>query len=462
MDYTNWDWLPRAADELENYVRRLLAESGVEPHDVSARAKSIASFQRKQDAKQYADPMAEITDIVAIRIITYSNTDRERVRQLIKSRFAVLPNEDRNPGDEKPPSRRGYDCLHIVVSGEHEDGDSDWIVAGGDLERFFRTFGGLEVQIRTVAGHAWAEFEHARRYKGPQYKAVSEQDQGTIDQLFGAASDARRALDETFVAIERILARPTVDVESDHSESPVEPPLPQDEAEVVALEPETLAPFLRARFPDDGDGSEKGVEFAIELCRLLGIDSVDALEAALENVDSDQVRALMNSGAPVTRVRRLDDELLARFGQDYIDKTSGAGTARHRALQLEWRYDRLRGKTRYRTYLLAGTARPSALGFGPYTAVGALREVVRTLALLEGPERVLVPGYISHADDLPTGMRAKWVPLQDYEGLWVASNLNREASEQLMAQLLAQSNPVDLRVVRDDVQVADGRQRSKA
>ncbi|WP_205967292.1 hypothetical protein, partial [Pseudomonas viridiflava] len=103
-------------------------------------------------------------------------------------------------------------------------------------------------------------------------------------------------------------------------------PSTPDEAEVVALDATTLEPFLKARFPGDGDGSEKGVEFGIELCRLVGIDSVNALEAALEDVDSDQVQALMNSGVSVTRVRRLDDELLARFGQDYIDKTSGAGT----------------------------------------------------------------------------------------------------------------------------------------
>lgn len=79
VDYTNWDWLPRAAEEVESYVRRLLAESSIQPHAVSARAKSIASFQRKQRLKKYTDPMAKITDIVAIRIITYSNTDRDRV-----------------------------------------------------------------------------------------------------------------------------------------------------------------------------------------------------------------------------------------------------------------------------------------------------------------------------------------------------------------------------------------------
>src|SRR5699024_4486610 len=67
-----------------------------------------------------------------------------------------------------------------------------------------------EIQIRTVASHAWAEFEHSRRYKGVGYRKVSEHDRETIDQLFGAAADARSALDETFTAIDRVLANPSL------------------------------------------------------------------------------------------------------------------------------------------------------------------------------------------------------------------------------------------------------------
>ncbi|AND16932.1 GTP pyrophosphokinase [Rathayibacter tritici] len=458
VDFTNWDWLPRAAEEVEGYVQRLLAESSIQPHAVSARAKSIASFQRKQRAKKYADPMGEITDIVAIRIITYSNTDRDRVGELIRSRFAVLPGEDRNPGEEKPKRLRGYDCLHIVVSGEVHGHDSDWVVSGGELERYFTTFGGLEIQIRTVAGHAWAEFEHARRYKGAQYEAVGEQDRVTIDQLFGAASDARRALDETFVAIDRILARPSFDEESRRDQVRVERETgPGDATASTPLDVRALCEFLESRFPDDTDGSEKGIEFGIELARCCGIDTVDQLESALEDVDSEQVRALMESGGPVTRVRRLDDELLARFGQDYIEKTTNTGTARHRGRQLEWRYDRLRGKTRYRSYLLLSRSARTEFDAGPYTAIGALREVARIIASKCGREAVALPGVVSLEPDLPPRTRAKRVSVDDDSDVWVISNLGREAVEGVMADLLSRVCPFDLRVVRGDVVVADGR-----
>lgn len=231
-----------------------------------------------------------------------------------------------------------------------------------------------------MAGHAWAEFEHARRYKGAQYEAVGKQDKETIDQLFGAASDARRALDETFVAIDRILARPTIDSERPHIQVRVEPEAVHGETLSTPLDKDALSDFLQSRFPDDTDGSQIGIEFGIELARCCGIDTVELLESALEDVDSEQVRALMESGGPVTRVRRLDDEMLAHFGQDYIEKTKNAGNVQHRGRQLEWRYDRLRGKTRYRTYLLLSRTRQAEFDAGPYTAVGALREVARILA----------------------------------------------------------------------------------
>lgn len=460
VDYTNWDWLPRAAGEIESYVRRLIDESGTIPHDVTARAKTIDSFQRKQRAKDYSDPLKQVTDIVAIRVITYSVTDRDRVGNLIRSRLAVLPGEDRNPGVGRPDDRRGYDCLHLVVSGEIDALDSDWLVSGGALEKYFKRFGGLEVQIRTVASHAWAEFEHARRYKGAQYNAVSDQDKGTVDQLFGAASDTRRALDEIFVAIDRILARPTIGLEDEPRGDRVDWTSEAQSSTSTPVDVSSLARYLEARFPDDGEGSLRGIDFAVEVIHASGIDTLEGLDAVLEDVDSDQVRTLMDLGAPVTRVRRLDDELLSHFGQDHIDRTGHVGRGGSRILQLEGRFDRLRGKTRYRAYFVLGRPDNIDLKGEPLTAVGAMREVIRILARERGPERVTLSGLISLEHDLPSGTRAKEIVLSNGSSIWVASNLNRSASENVMAQLLGRARPIDLRVERDELVVADGRART--
>ena len=206
-DYVDWDWLPGAADEIKVYLTRLLTEGSIVAHAVDSRSKSIASFQEKCARKGYDNPRLEVTDTVAVRLIMYSVTDKDRAVELVRERFDVA--EDFNPGDLKDSERRGYDCAHLIVTGEKGTGSRDWMVAGGSLSKYFDRFGGLEIQIRTVASHAWAEFEHSRRYKGTLYEKISEHDRRTIDQLFGAAADARSALDETFTAIERVLANPT-------------------------------------------------------------------------------------------------------------------------------------------------------------------------------------------------------------------------------------------------------------
>jgi ppGpp synthetase/RelA/SpoT-type nucleotidyltranferase len=454
LDYTTWDWIPGAAGEMQSYVERLLQEAGIRAHDVAARVKSIASAQRKQAFKRYASPMREMTDIVAVRIITYSNTDRARAGDLIRERFSVIDGEDRNPGDDKPERLRGYDCQHIVVSGQQSSIETDWLISGGSLSRFFDELGGIEVQIRTVAGHAWAEFEHARRYKGAQYGSIDEQDQETIDQLFGAASDARRALDEVFVAIDRILARPSVDESSTHLDESGVAPTGSRETDDTALTAENLATFLATRFPDDRPPSDSGIVFGLQLAAACGIDTMGALKAALEPIDSEQVLDLMDITTPVTSIRRFDDELLARFGEKYIRDTGALGQVRSRSQQLEWRFDRLRGKSRYKVYYIEGVDRPAHLPLRPLTATGVVRELAALIAREKSIECVTGLDAVSRFDDLPRGARGKPVDVRPGEVIWVSTNLNRDGSEELMRDLLALADGLDLRVERDGRTVA--------
>lgn len=347
VDYRNWDWLPGAASEIESYLERLLAEAAITAHSVNGRAKSISSFQRKIAEKNYTDPVRQVTDSVAVRIITYSVTDRDRAVELIRNRFSVLPGEDRSPGDSYPSSKRGYDCRHLVVNGEQDEDGSGWLTSGGDLIRYFRSFGGLEIQVRTVAAHAWAEFEHARRYKGEAYDSISRADQETIDGLFGAASDARKSLDETFIAIDRLLANPpSASTEQPHEAG--QQNVEHDRAYVASdapLSPDGLRDFLERRYSDDNPGSEAGLKFGCDLVEACGIGSIEDLKEALDDIDAERVKRLMNHTVAVTGVRRLDDELLATFGEKYIDATGALGNVTSRHDQLKWRYDRVRGKS---------------------------------------------------------------------------------------------------------------------
>lgn len=465
VEYRNWDWLPEAAIEVERYLKRLLAEAAVTAHSVSARAKSITSFQDKCHRKNYLDPLQDVTDTVAVRIITYSVTDRERAIKLLQDRFQVK--EDHNPGDTKPSDRRGYDCQHLIITGENSTSNSGWMIVGGRLLQYFTTFGGLEIQIRTVAAHAWAEFEHSRRYKGQPYQAISDQDRKTINQLFGAASDARRALDETFVAIDMVLANPSSSLASTaRSDEDLHDDAIEGRQATEAdgpdsptpVEPSTLMDYLAERFPDDEEASERGMQFACELVVACGLDSIEALSEALDTIDGDQVRRLMDTSTTVTRVRRLDDELLAKYGESFIKNTGALGSFAKRSQQLEWRYDRVRDKVptvKYRAYALSGTDCPEELSDIPLPAARAVREVARLVGQHNGPDTAYVADAVSESrDDLLASTRAKEVQLNNGRSLWVATNLSRKSSEVLMKRLLENANGLDLRVMNNEREVA--------
>lgn len=459
VDFTNWDRLPKAASEIQAYLTRLMAEASITPHDVTARAKSIGSFQQKITEKNYHDPVRQVTDCVAVRIITYSITDRVRAVELIRDRFEVKENEDRNPGAVKPPNLRGYDCHHMVVSGEKPSMESGWLVSGGELSRYFDFFGGLEIQIRTVAAHAWAEFEHARRYKGVAYKSISDQDQAIIDQLFGAASDARRSLDETFVAIEQILASPKLAQSSDDQElgSREIRAASEPNEEVTSVQRIEMVEFLSNHYPHDEKPTNAGLDFAWLLIRACNLDSVEKLKSRIDAVDSQQVRLLMDLEGPVTQVRRLDDDLLACFGENYIIRTGKIGNVEKRSKHLEWRYDRLRGKTQNGKYHLEGTDCPAELRQILLPATQTVREIARVVANLFGAEAATIPSAISSdVKDLRESTRPKEVLLANGGSLWIATNLNRNYSEHLMRQIIGQTAGLDLRVMKDGSEVAPG------
>ena len=467
-DYVDWDWLPGAADEIKVYLTRLLTEGSIVAHAVDSRSKSIASFQEKCARKGYDNPRLEVTDTVAVRLIMYSVTDKDRAVELVRERFDVA--EDFNPGDLKDSERRGYDCAHLIVTGEKGTGSRDWMVAGGSLSKYFDRFGGLEIQIRTVASHAWAEFEHSRRYKGTLYEKISEHDRRTIDQLFGAAADARSALDETFTAIERVLANPTrplasYDEEDEGEEDSVALSTATDEdagagtvdddsaSRAVPVDVPSLREFLARRFPDDGRGSDKGVEFACELVEACGIRTIQSLGFELGAIDGAEVRELMSTTIDVTRVRRLDDELLAVFGEDYINWTASIGSVGRREDQLRWRFDRLRDKVTLRrrtvTYQLFGADCPSDVVAVKMPAARVVRELAKIIADRRGPESVVLDGDVSVDDDLTPSTRALPVRLDDGSQIWVATNLKRSASERLMRTMVDTSEGLDLRVVRN-------------
>jgi predicted RNase H-like nuclease/ppGpp synthetase/RelA/SpoT-type nucleotidyltranferase len=305
--------LQAATDRYVRLVTALLDDAGINYLNVTGRAKSVASFAAKASrsaagAPAYPDPLRDITDQVGVRVITYLRRDVDAVAELLSEQFTVLV--DRDLGLEAAREGRfGYASRHLLL-GSGDPAGSAYV--GGQR---------LQVQVRTVLQHAWAEFEHAIRYKG----TVPEEHAPDLDRRFTLAAGLLELADREFSLIhERMREAPTA--------GPAVPD--EDDPRIGAQE---LAAFLAGRYADAGWSRPDHYAWASGLLLELGVTSLDELGGLLAGVDSAAVNARMGYRRPPTAVRRLDDALLCLFGERYVGLHGNA----HRMPLLRTRHARL-------------------------------------------------------------------------------------------------------------------------
>jgi putative GTP pyrophosphokinase len=126
---------------------------------ISARAKDVSSFMgkaRKQDngKPKYSDPLSQIQDQLGVRIITFFNSDVERLDKIVKRYFRPIEIKDHVPDSEWEFGYFGRHYVLVLPADVIEDGTD-----GNNVPRFF------ELQVKTLFQHAWSEVEHDLGYK---------------------------------------------------------------------------------------------------------------------------------------------------------------------------------------------------------------------------------------------------------------------------------------------------------
>lgn len=124
---------------------------------VSSRPKDPASFLAKAflREKNYEDPLTQITDKAAARVVVKDLADRDRLREGLAAYFRVQSEED--AADRLDVHELGYLGLHFLVLPRPQDLAADEFFLDGRI---------CELQVHTIAQSAWAANEH-----GPFYKA---------------------------------------------------------------------------------------------------------------------------------------------------------------------------------------------------------------------------------------------------------------------------------------------------
>jgi ppGpp synthetase/RelA/SpoT-type nucleotidyltranferase len=75
------------AKTAESILLNLLQKKSIPIVSVSSRVKTSESLVEKQRRRRYKDPAAQITDVIGLRVITYTEDDAAQVCDLVKDTF---------------------------------------------------------------------------------------------------------------------------------------------------------------------------------------------------------------------------------------------------------------------------------------------------------------------------------------------------------------------------------------
>ncbi|KQS69259.1 DUF429 domain-containing protein [Modestobacter sp. Leaf380] len=313
----SWPETVTAAEAALALVSSLLDEAGINYLSVTGRAKTVASFAEKavrevDGVRLYSDPLAEIGDAIGVRVITYVQSDVVVVAELLGDQVVVL--DDRDLGSQTAREGRfGYASRHLQIAVDPARAE-EW-PALRDRR--------VQVQVRTVLQHAWAEFEHDIRYKG----TVPAEHASEFDRRFTLAAGLLELADQEFTAIRERLRAPVPAAEDDD----VDPDDPR-------IAPRELAAFLAGQYADADWSRPDHYDWISGLLLELGVTSLVELGDVLRAAEDDSsIAARMGYKYPPGAVRRLDDALLAGFGQRYVELHGNA----HRSAALRARLAKL-------------------------------------------------------------------------------------------------------------------------
>lgn len=145
------------ATKVENIIRENLEQDNIQYHSITSRGKDVESFSRKAESEKYSEPVKEIKDMAGVRVITYLESDVQKVADIIEKLFDIDKENSVDQSQLLGSDRLGYRSVHYVAKFDRARSRVPEYAVYKNLP--------FEIQIRSILQHAWAEIEHDRNYK---------------------------------------------------------------------------------------------------------------------------------------------------------------------------------------------------------------------------------------------------------------------------------------------------------
>jgi len=149
--------LDKLKQEVIYILEKQIESSRIPIHMIGGRIKTFDSLIAKARRQDVPTPLDKIDDICGIRIICLFLSDLARLGNIVDSVFHVFRKDDKLTS--KAEDQFGYLSVHYVcrLSDSYSGPRYD------DIKEFR-----FEVQLRTIAMHAWDTISHYLDYKSPQ------------------------------------------------------------------------------------------------------------------------------------------------------------------------------------------------------------------------------------------------------------------------------------------------------
>ncbi|MBP3977129.1 GTP pyrophosphokinase family protein [Microbacterium sp. BLY] len=175
-----------AALEVRQQMEDALKGRALGVQMIDVRAKDPDSAAEKVSRKSYGRPAIQMTDIIGARVVTLFDHSIKPAGDMLKRRFEEVPQYSVNKTDDLGPGEVGYRSVHLVLKPK--------VTGLGGVRATLRK-SVVEVQIRSVISHAWAEIEHSFRYK------AGESVPPALKRRFDALAGALELVDREFSSI---------------------------------------------------------------------------------------------------------------------------------------------------------------------------------------------------------------------------------------------------------------------
>ena len=292
------------AESVKTLLGTCISQAGIPPvQSMEARAKTLESLKKKAakpsgdnpNRPKYDKPLIQITDLAGVRVITFFLSSVSAIEDVIQREFWIHEKTDKSKLLEQE-ERLGYHSVHYIV------GLRESRYSLPEYARFRELC--VEVQVRTILQHAWAEIEHDVQYKAKDALPAR------IRRRFMTLAGMLEIADREFQGIQE---------EDAHLRALARSDVAAGRLAEVEITSDALKAYVDRRLGSDGRMSDFSYRYTAQLLESLGFRNLGQVDEAIKDISHDKISRIIYGGRQ-GQLSRFEDSLLVAMGENYVKR----------------------------------------------------------------------------------------------------------------------------------------------